>query len=234
MLDKEAMKAHSPTRADGIAVLLILLYIGLLAALPALLPEQQVLALFSETGPFEILSILTWLLAAAVVLSAFRATGTRAGPLMFSLLFLLFAAREADWHKQFTADSLLKSNYYRHADAPMMEKLLAAIAALVFIALIVYAGFVIARFLLARGGWRSRGGLWLLAGAALVVGGKLLDRAPAELALAGYPIGPALKLYASAFEEGLEMIHPLIVAWSLWLCRGEPLFRATGFTRRSA
>ncbi|HEY8607213.1 MAG TPA: hypothetical protein VIM12_08890 [Noviherbaspirillum sp.] len=218
------MKRTFPVNADGLAVLLIVLYVALLAALPAYLPTDTVMALFSETGPFEMLSIATWILAALTVLVAFRATSAGRGPLLTSLLFLMFAMREADWHKKFTADSLLKSNYYRHADAPMAEKVLALIAALVFIGLVAYVGIVILRFLFLRRGWRSRGGAWLLAGALLVVFGKVLDRAPAELALAGHAIGPALKLYASAFEEGLEMIHPLIVAWAFWLCRSKPLF----------
>ncbi|GIZ50912.1 hypothetical protein [Noviherbaspirillum aridicola] len=224
------MKANTPTRADGIAALLIVLYILLLAAIPALRPVAEVKALFSEEGPFEMLSIVSWIVAAVVMLAAFREE--KRGALLFGLLFVLFAAREADWHKKFTADSLLKSNYYRHTEAPLMEKLLAFAVALAFIALVLYVGFVIARFLLARGGWRTRGGLWLLAGTALVVLGKLLDRAPAELALAGHALSESVGLYAGVFEEGLEMIHPLILAWSLWLCRGLPLFGRAGFSRR--
>lgn len=229
-LPREYMNTNAPTRADAIAALLIVLYMLLLAAIPAALPVAQVKSLFSEEGPFELLSIVTWLIAAVATLAAFR--GERRGAFLFSLLFVLFAAREADWHKKFTADSLLKSNYYRHADAPLMEKLLAGAVALAFIALILYVGFVIARFLLARGGWRSRGGRWLVIGTALVVLGKLLDRAPAELALAGHGLSATAGLYAGAFEEGLEMIHPLILAWSLWLCRGLPLFSRKAFSHR--
>lgn len=216
------MKSNAPARADKVVALMIILYMLLIAAIPTLLPVPDVKALFSEEGPFEMLSVATWLIAAVVVVTSFR--HAKPGSFLFGLLFVLFAAREADWHKKFTADSLLKSNYYRHTDAPMMEKVLAAIVALAFIALVLYVGFVIARFLLMRGGWRSRGGVWLVVGTALVVFGKLLDRAPAELALAGHALDATVGLYAGAFEEGLEMIHPLILAWSLWLCRDLPLF----------
>lgn len=223
------MKTNAPLRADALVVLLILLYTALLVVIPMIEPEAQVKFLFSEEGPFETLSIFTWLFAAVATFVAFRG---QKGAACFSLLFVLFAAREADWHKKFTADSLLKSNYYRYSDAPLMEKLLAAIVALIFIGLILYAGFVIARFLLARGGWATRGGLWLFAGAVLIVLGKLLDRAPAELALAGYKLSATAGLYAGVFEEGLEMIHPLILAWALWLCRDLQVFTRREFSFR--
>jgi len=77
---------------------------------------------------------------------------------------------------------------------------------------------VVARFLLRDGGWRSRAGVWLIIGTTLVVLGKVLDRAPAVLA-EDYRVvlSPMVDLYATAFEEGLEMIHPLILAWSVWI-----------------
>jgi hypothetical protein len=216
------MKPALWTKADGLVALLIVLYTMLLAALPTLLPASDFARIFSEQGPFETLSIATWMFAALVVLVATPPLGPVAS--MFSLLFIACAAREADWHKKFTADSILKSNYYRYTDAPGGEKVLAALAALVFIGMIVGAGFIILRFLVRQDGWRSGAGIWIIIGGALIVLGKVLDRAPAELALAGFPISTGAKLYASAFEEGLEMIHPLILAWAVWRCRSGPSF----------
>lgn len=82
----------------------------------------------------------------------------------------------------------------------------------------LYVGVVIARFLFLQGGWRSRSGAWLLAGTVLVVVGKVIDRLPAVLSVDyGIELGTMMKLYAEAFEEGLEMAHPLILAWSVWI-----------------
>jgi hypothetical protein len=201
-------------------VLAIAYYILLLALLPLVLPESVFGPLFSEEGPFEQLSIVAWLFTALVICVRIRPLGVRAWA--FAVLCMLFAAREADWHKAFTADSMLKTNYYKHAMAPFGEKLAAGGVALAALALLLYVGFVAARFLFREDGWRSRAGIWLLIGTALVVLGKLLDRAPATLAQ-DYAIvlSPVVMLYTKAFEEGLEVIHPLILAWSVWISQRE-------------
>ena len=206
--------------ADIRIAIAIALYILLLALLPLLLPHSVFLFAFSEQGPFEQLSILAWIFAALVIVVRIRPLGPRAWA--FALLCLIFAAREADWHKAFTADSILKTNYYKHAIAPFGEKLMAGSVAIAAMALLAYVGFVVARFLLRDGGWRSRAGIWLIIGTTLVVLGKVLDRAPAVLATDyGIVLSPIVDLYAAAFEEGLEMIHPLILAWSVWISQVE-------------
>lgn len=206
--------------ADIRIAIAIALYILLLALLPLLLSQPDFRFTFSEQGPFEQLSIVAWIFTALVIVVRIRPLGPRAWA--FALLCVIFAAREADWHKAFTADSILKTNYYKHAIAPFGEKLAAATVALAAIALLLYVGFVVARFLLRDGGWRSRAGTWLIIGTTLVVLGKMLDRAPAVLAEDyGVVLSPFVDLYATAFEEGLEMIHPLILAWSVWISQTE-------------
>lgn len=184
----------------------------------AQLPEPEFLAVFSEKGPFEQLSIVSWLFAAIIIIARIRPLGIRAWA--FALLFVLFAAREADWNRIFTADSILKIKYYTHSIASIGEKMITGPIAIVAIGLIIYAGFVILRFLFWQGGWRSRAGFWLLLGAVLVVAGKVLDRAPLVLSR-DYGIRIFAFRYTTAFEEGLEMIHPLILAWSIWISQEE-------------
>jgi hypothetical protein len=201
-------------------MLAILVYMLVLAVFPLALPLPAFRWTFSEVGPFEQLAIAAWLFAALVVVVRIRPLGARAWA--FATLCILFAAREADWHKAFTADSLLKSNYYKHAVAPMAEKLLAGAVAVAAIALLLYVAFVIARFLLQQGGWRSRSGLWLILATVLVGLGKVLDRAPAVLSEDyGIVLSPLVGLYAAAFEEGMELIHPLILSWSVWISQME-------------
>jgi hypothetical protein len=194
--------------------------IFLLAVLPLVLSEESFRYAFSEEGPFERISIAAWLAAACIIIVRIRPLGMRAWA--FALLFASFAAREADWHKAFTADSILKTNYYKHAAAPFGEKLMAFVVALVFIVLIAYVGFIVLRFLFLRGGWKSRAGFWLMLGTALVVVGKVVDRAPAVLAEDyGIMLLPIVDHYVAAFEEGLEMLHPLIIAWSIWISQDD-------------
>lgn len=200
------------------AIILLATYVIWLLVLPLLLPEGDIHALFIEHGPIEQLSVVAWLALGAVALSCQRPITRQA--VAFALLTVFLAAREADLHKAFTADSILKTNYYRHSLAPLEEKLAAALVAAIFIALVLYCAFVVGRFLFLRGGWRTRGGMWLLFGSILVVAGKALDRAPAIL-LEDYGIafGETGKLYTLVLEEGLELAHPLILAWAVWLSR---------------
>lgn len=204
------------TTTDRRIVWLLIAYTLLLALLPIALNERVFQWTFSEVGPFEQLSIAGWLGTAAVVLLRIRPLGMRAWA--FALLCLAFAAREADWHKLFTGESFLKNSFYRDAARPFEEKLICGAIALFLVALVLYAGLVIARFLFLQGGWRSRSGAWLMAGTALVVVGKLIDRLPAVLSVDyGIELGPLTRHYSAAFEEGLEMVHPLILAWSVWI-----------------
>ena len=204
------------TTTDRRIVWLLIAYSLLLALLPIALNEQAFHWTFSEEGPFEQLSIAGWLGTAVIVLLRIRPLGARAWA--FALLCLAFAAREADWHKLFTGESFLKNSFYRDAARPFEEKLICGAIAIFLVALVLYAGLVIARFLFLQGGWRSRSGAWLMAGTALVVVGKLIDRLPAVLSVDyGIELGPLTKLYSAAFEEGLEMAHPMILAWSVWI-----------------
>lgn len=211
------------TAGDIRLALALVVYITVLAVLPLVLPEDQFRWTFSEVGPFEQFAIAAWLFAAVVVILRIRPLGPRAWA--FAMLCVLFAAREADWHKAFTADSLLKSNYYRHTVAPLSEKIMAGMVAVAAIALIVYVGLIIARFLLRQGGWRSRAGVWLILATALVLAGKVLDRAPAVLFEEyGIALSPLVGHYSAAFEEGMEAIHVLLLAWAVWISQTERRF----------
>ncbi|HYD58740.1 MAG TPA: hypothetical protein VEC35_00195 [Noviherbaspirillum sp.] len=217
------MKPNALTPVDATIGLAVVAFTALLAALPLVLERPQFKWALSEQGPFEQLSIVGWLFAAAVVMIGARPPG-RTGS-AFALLFVVFAAREADWHKAFTADSILKTNYYRHALAPMHEKIAAGVVAMAVIALIVYVGFLIFRFLFLRGGLRTRAGFWLLLTSILMVLGKILDRTQATLAESfGVLLPPLAQLYVQAFDDGFEMADPLLMAWAMWLGKADGLF----------
>lgn len=206
--------------ADRVVVAVFVLYVALLAVLPLAMDPQDVLWTFSEEGVFERASIVAWIAAAAVVMLRIRPLEARAWA--FAALYLGFAAREADWHKAFTADSLFKTAYYRRTPAPFEEKLIAGIVALALLLLFVYVICVSVRFLVRERGWRSRAGAWLAFGLALLFVGKAVDRAPAILAMDYGIVLPTLaRLYVAAFEEGLESFVPVILAWSAWVSQHE-------------
>lgn len=191
-------------------------YLALLAVLPLALSPSAFGWFFSEEGPVEVGAMLLWFTAAVVVVVRVRPPGARGWA--FAALYLAFAAREAELHRAFTADSMLKSAYYRRVAAPLEEKIIAGIVAVALVALLMYVLATVVRFLWTERGWRTRSGAWLLVGMLLLVFAKVLDRAPAMLLEDfGVAIGPLAKKYVSAFEEGIEAVLPLILGYSAWI-----------------
>jgi len=204
------------TRFDRAVLALVAAYVAVLALLPFVLAPATFHAAFSETGPFERLSLLAWIGAAAIVLVRIRPLGLPAAA--FTLLYLLFAAREADLHKAFTTGSISKLNYYKDASIAASERVLAAMAAAAILLLICYAAFRVVRFL-AMGGWRTRTGIWLMLGWTLLVLGKMLDRSAAVLTQILHVVRPSWVIgVTDSFEEGLELATPALLALSAWLC----------------
>src|SRR5690606_39133983 len=123
----------------------LVLYLAALAVLPLALSQPAFEHFFSEEGPIETASTVFWLVAAVVVLARVRPPGRRAWA--FALLYVVFAAREAQLHRAFTADSIFKSSYYRRSAAPFEEKLVAGLVAIAILLLLVYVLWVVVRFL---------------------------------------------------------------------------------------
>lgn len=221
--DKKMRKNFGALRlpaADSGAAIIIALYFAILAVLPLVLPEALFHQPFSEGGPFEKGAIVAWLFAAFLIVARIRPLGMRAW--VFVFVFVIFAVREADWDKAFTANGMLTMNYYRHAVAPTGEKLIAGVAAILAISLLLYAGSVILRFLFRQGGWRSRSGFWLFFTVLIMLFTKFIDRMPAILAVDyGMTLPHLVKKFLYSYEEGLEMLAPLTWAWSIWVSQAE-------------
>jgi len=80
---------------------------------PFFLSQEGFRFLYSEEGVVETVSFFGWLFAAALVLWFGRPLGLPV--IVFALLCGIFAAREADWQKEFTSDGFTKINYYEDA-----------------------------------------------------------------------------------------------------------------------
>jgi len=222
MLGQEArqLKGLKLTRLDRAILVTFAAYVLLLTALPFTLEHDMFRFTFSETGPFERLSLFAWLACAAVIIVRVRPyTKTAAA---FTVLYVLFAAREADLHKAFTTRSISKLNYYKDTSIPALERIFAALVAIAILCLILYALFIIVRFLFWRGGLRTRSGMWLAIGAGVLVFGKILDRSAAVLTQVFHVIRPEwVKGLTDSFEEGLELATPILLAVSAWISQRE-------------
>ena len=189
---------------------------GLLAFLVHDLPADQAQHLFSEAGWFERTTPLLWLVLAAVLL--FARPVALAHRLGMAVIAVALAAREEGWHKQFTADSLFKTDYYQMDDVPLVEHLLAGAVAVGLTLLLLWVLFVGARQLFGRGGWRRPWGWTALLGLALSPALKVIDRGPALLRQHFDVVVPAnADLALKAVEEGFEWALPLIFLLALAL-----------------
>jgi len=204
------LDTHRPQRPSPVARRLILITIALLAALAipgVFLPLETSSAIFSEQGAVEIMSEALWLALAVALLAYFRATPAA---IVGAGLALAAAAREADWHNEFTKESVLKLSFYGSAEHDLLAQLLAGS----LVAVILLCGFVVA--------WRvvclvredpRRAPPWaggtLVALAAMILS-KCLDRAPAILReTVSIDLSERAISVLRAWEEGLEAALPL-------------------------
>lgn len=108
------------------------------------LPPDRARALTSESGPFEIISALTY--GVAVTLAACQLWQERTRIRLSALVMLLWAfLRELDYQKRFTYRSIESIGYYTRPYAPWPEKLLALAALTPFAVAGVYLLFRLVR-----------------------------------------------------------------------------------------
>jgi hypothetical protein len=105
-------------------------------ALSLLLPVDAFHHLTSEEGFFEQGSWIGYLVAGAACLLLWRRNRGLYGP--SAIVIFAMCARELDWHRRFTTDSVLKSRYYLKVHAPLLEKLLAGTVVLALTATVIY------------------------------------------------------------------------------------------------
>jgi hypothetical protein len=204
------------TRLDRGILAALVVYAVILVGLAFRLSPERFAYTFSEQGPFEEISIFLWLGASAVIVWFVRPFTSRSTA--FALLFAAFAAREASWHKLFTTDSLLKISYYLKSPAPLTEKIIAGAVAAIFIAMLFYVGYVVARFIFAEGGLSSRAGYWLLLAGAIFVLSKIIDRTPSlTYDFTGHDLHIDVRRLMKALEEGFEAVTPALFALSAWI-----------------
>lgn len=171
-------------------------------------------SLTSEQGFFEVMSPPLWIALAVVCIAKL---GMRKWGISTALLSLIFAAREADLHKAFTADSIFKTNYYK-MNIPFMEKFWAGLVAIFCIAFLIWILFSGCMYLYRTRAWRQAWGRLTILTIALVFFTKVCDRLESVLYV-DYHIQISLVQgeICNMFEEGFEMLLPILFAVAL-LC----------------
>lgn len=164
---------------------------------------------FAEIGPVETVSEFLWIglgIMTLIVLRPFSLTNIAA-----LVVCIACAAREADFHKQFAGESMLKIGYYHSAEIPVTERLIAATIMVVLLVSVVHLAWrVFVRVKEAGHPWPH----WVVVagiGMIALVATKVIDRSPNILDDdLGIVLPEWVRGALTAMEEGGELLLPLI------------------------
>lgn len=191
----------------------LLLFSALLFVITFFLDPSVAKDLTHETGLFEKLSPPLWVALAALCLITLGyrsryAIGT-------TLLALIFAAREMDLHKAFTADSIFKNAFYR-MNISMTQKVFGGLAAAMCVAVLLWLLIATIRYFYAERAWRQAWGRLTIVAICLIFFTKIMDRIDAVLSVDyGYHLQHQTVMIFHMHEEGFEMLLPIVFALAL-------------------
>lgn len=215
--------ARSVHRIEKLLLVTIFTAIPVMMSAVRYLDVDQVQRLVSEEGPFEMMAAWLWFVLAFVCI---RNLGyAQAYPVGLAALSVIFGARELDFHRQLTADSIFKINYYRITGAPLAEKL---VAGLVATALLLLIGWLLAgalRYFIRTQAWHMVWGRLVILGSILLVLAKLFDSASRTLHEDfDITMSSTAHLLLEIHEEWFESLVPLIfcLAVFFWSKTNQP------------
>ena len=193
-----------------ISFLLIALYLGICIHTALNAPASVTQYLFSESGAFEVMSPWLWyLLAVLCLLNVEIKLNTR---VFTAIAATLLGLREMDFHKQVFEMSFIKTNFYRSAEIPLMDKLLGFILLLG----IIFVFLVLAKKLVQtiRSMKDSLNIAHFFIFLTIACGGlsKVLDRTTSTLKEEfGIQLVPHTQIMIMTIEEGVEMLLPVLL-----------------------
>lgn len=193
-----------------ISFLLIALYLGICIHTALNAPASVTQYLFSESGAFEVMSPWLWyLLAVLCLLNVEIKLNTR---VFTAIAATLLGLREMDFHKQVFEISFIKTNFYRSAEIPLMDKLLGFILLLG----IIFVFLILAKKLVQtiRSMKDSLNIAHFFIFLTIACGGlsKVLDRTTSTLKEEfGIQLVPHTQIMIMTIEEGVEMLLPVLL-----------------------
>ena len=193
-----------------ISFLLIALYLGICIHTALNAPASVTQYLFSESGAFEVMSPWLWyLLAVLCLVNVEIKLNTR---VFTALAAALLGLREMDLHKQVFEMSFIKTNFYRSAEIPLMDKLLGFILLLG----IIFVFLVLAKKLVQtiRSMKDSLNIAHFFIFLTIACGGlsKVLDRTTSTLnEKFGIQLVQHSQIMIMTIEEGVEMLLPVLL-----------------------
>ena len=201
-------------------VLTILLSFALATLIVSL--EDRSGSLTEEGGLIENLTV--WLYAILIVFLVFwarvRATCNK---VLCPLVILMLIFRELDFDKQFTKMGIFKSKFYKSAEVPVIEKIVAVLVITAILGVVLVLLRHNKEWLVqgVRQRLRVQSGIvvaLLLAGFSKLV----LDGLPRKLEKAGIGANELLRAHHDVYEEVLELAIPVSLLLAAWYLRTRP------------
>ncbi len=189
--------------------LALFVYTALTMAAAQFLSYEAYEIAYSEDGVFEQLAMWGWLVLAIVLMA--RPLPKRSTTLLVVFLCLAAFAREADWHKAFTVQSIFKLRYYSNPAAPIVERALAGAFYAALLIVIAVSSFRLLRYFREHGLRATPSQVVLISFVVLVLS-KTLDRTPAVIEET-WPVKVPVMMrrHTQALEEGLEAAVPVLL-----------------------
>lgn len=212
----DSTSAYPNRRIILVIALALIVISALLVATALTLGEERFQWLFDEGGPVEDASMWGWIVLSVLCLVILRSVTLAS--LSGSVLCLAAAAREADWHKEFTGYSVMKIGFYHHPEYGVGARLLA----FVIMALVITSAVIVIRSLVRN--WREspqnapEWGVVACISIGWLVAMKVADRFRDVFgSLTGIEFGDTSKNILSAWEEGGELLLPVLFGVTVWM-----------------
>lgn len=197
-----------------IAVSAILILVTIAALI--FLPQSLAYVIIKERGPVENAQVFFYVTGAFVSWIYARQKIWKGG-YHGSLILLIFALRELDFHKKFTGISITRTKYYFHSDAAFFAKLLSAlivISILVLFILFIKKNIkVFFQYIRTNKNWA----LSVLAGLVCMILAIFVDSSLTNLELLGIEVSRHGHFVKIAVEELIELAMPFFFLNALLL-----------------
>jgi hypothetical protein len=199
-----------------IIILVFAILILVTIAAMIFLPESLAYFIIKERGPVENAQVFFYV-TGAIVSWIYARQKIWKGGYHGSLILLIFALRELDFHKKFTGISITRTKYYFHSDAAFFAKLLSALIVIsiivLFILFIKKNIKVFFQDVRANKNWA----LSVLAGLVCIILAIFVDSSLSNLELLGMEVSRHGHIIKIAVEELIELAIPFFFLNSLLL-----------------
>ena len=173
------------------------------------LPLDQAKYIFSENGPYEILSVFFWIALFVLILISKKYYDFKSW-ISFLVISLFAASREADLQKEFSTDGFIKFNYYTNPEILIGEKILFGFILFLILLVILNATYLGLAYVFKNKLNTERSVITIQLFFLLIIT-KVFDRLNNTLKNDfDFHLSDSIAIVVHAFEESGEMLIPIL------------------------